>query len=164
MYYWNKDNFEGLLQLAESFEAQDQLQPLAAYCRFRELGLRRDAFNALEQYLDAARSFERATARSAAVQILEANARTKGVHQFLTQPLINRFLLPTLTAWMHEDGNANVPVRWLGILGHDRDLLAKALAMCPEDTPVRKRLIDYALGDVEYATHHLDEIPIHRQR
>lgn len=157
MYYWNKDNFEGLLQLAQQLEADECLKPLASYCRFRERGLRRDAFLALELYLDEARSFDSSTARHAAVQILEANARTQGVHQFLAQPLIKRFLLPTLQGWLQEDANTNIPVRWLGILNRDRGLLARALSMCPDDIPVRKLLVDLALGDVEYATHHLDE-------
>ncbi|MBN3727952.1 hypothetical protein [Burkholderia sp. Ac-20379] len=157
MYYWNQHNFEGLLQLAHALETNDHLKPLAAYCRFRELGLRRDALLALEQYLEEARAFDSATARLAAVHILEAHARTQGVTQFLTQPLVARFLQPTLRAWMQDDANTNVPVRWLGMLDSDRALLARAVAMCPDDTPARKRLIDLLLGDVEYATHHLDE-------
>ncbi|OWT81122.1 MULTISPECIES: hypothetical protein [unclassified Achromobacter] len=157
MYYWNKDNFEGLLQIAQQLEADEHLKPLAAYCRFREQGLRREAFRALDLYLEASRSFDSATARLAATQILEANALAPSVHHFLAQPLIKRFLLPTLQAWMQEDAGTNVPVRWLGILNRDRELLARALSLCPDDVPVRKQLIDFALGDVDFATHHLDE-------
>jgi len=157
MYYWNNENFEGLLQLAQQLEANEHLKPLATYCRYRELGLRRDALLVLELYLEESRSFDSSTARLAAVQILEANARTQGVHQFLAQPLIKRFLLPTLQAWMQEDANTNIPVRWLGILNRDHELLTRALSMCPSDIPVRKLLIDFAFGDVDYATHHLDE-------
>ncbi|ALM85992.1 hypothetical protein ASB57_26290 [Bordetella sp. N] len=157
MYYWNKDNFEGLLQIAQQLEADEHLKPLAAYCRFRELGLRRDAFLALERYLEETRSFDSSTARLATTQILEINARTQGVHHFLAQPLIKRFLLPTLEAWMREDTNACAPVRWLGMLNRDRELLARALSMCPDDVPVRTLLIDFAIGDVDHATHHLDE-------
>jgi hypothetical protein len=71
--------------------------------------------------------------------------------------LLNRFLRPTLQQWRDADPRANPPLRWLGILDHDGDLLREALAMRPEDTPVRKILIDFALGHVEYATHHLGE-------
>ncbi|WP_198952858.1 MULTISPECIES: hypothetical protein [unclassified Achromobacter] len=95
MYYWNRDNFEGLLQIAQQLEADKHLNPLGAYCRFRELGLWRDAFQALERYLEETRSFDSSTARLATTQILEINARAHGVHHFLAQPLVKRFLLPT---------------------------------------------------------------------
>ncbi|KVX39867.1 hypothetical protein WL04_09025 [Burkholderia ubonensis] len=157
MYYWNQRNFEGLLKLAEAFDACPELKPLADYCRFREQGLRRYAFAALERFLDASRSFDSTTARRAAIDILEANARTSEAHQFLAQPLTARFLLPTLQTWMHEEPDANLPVRWLGILERDDALLAGALAMCPDDMPVRKMLIGHALDSVDFATHHLDE-------
>lgn len=157
MYYWNKDNFEGLLTLAQSLDAHSDLKPLASYCRYREKGLRREAFSALEGFLVASRSFDSATARRAAIEILEANSRTSESHQFLTQPLTARFLVPTLKAWMEEDAGATLPVRWLGILHRDPELLTRALALCPEDRPVRTILIDFALGWADHATHHLDE-------
>ncbi|WP_257010377.1 hypothetical protein [Burkholderia ubonensis] len=157
VYYWNQHNFEGLLKLAETFDACPELKPLADYCRFREQGLRRHAFAALERFLDASRSFDGTTARRAAIDILEANARTSEAHQFLAQPLTARFLLPTLQTWMHEEPDANLPIRWLGILKRDNALLAGALAMCPDDTPVRTMLIERALDFVDFATHHLDE-------
>ncbi|PCE32605.1 hypothetical protein [Burkholderia ubonensis] len=157
MYYWNQPNFEGLLKLAEEFDAHPDLKPLASYCRFREQGLRRDAFAALEGFLVASRAFDSATARRAAVDILEANARTSEAHQFLTQPLTARFLFPTLQTWRVEAPHANLPVRWLGILKRDDALLAGALAMCPDDTPVRKMLVEHALDSADFGTHHLDE-------
>lgn len=157
MYYWNKTNFEGLLSLADSLDAHPELGPIAGYCRYREQGLRREAFAELERFLVASRSFDSVTARGAALEILEANARIPESHQFLTHPLTARFLEPTLRSWMEEDAGAHLPVRWLGLLTRDPDLLNKALSACPEDLPVRKILIGFALGWADYATHHLDE-------
>lgn len=157
MYYWNNDNFEGLLALAESLDAHSDLKPLASYCRYREQGLRREAFSALERFLVASSSFDSAAARRAAIEILEANSRSSKTHQFLTQPLTARFLVPTLKAWMEEDAVTTLPVRWLGMLNRDPELLTRALSGFPEDMPVRRMLIDFALGGVDYATHHLDE-------
>lgn len=157
MHYWNKANFQGLLAVADCLEARPELKLLANYCRYREQGLRRAAFAELEAFLAASRCFGSTTARSAAVEVLEANMRISGAHQFMTQPLIARFLMPTLKAWMEEDAEANLPVRWLGMLDRDAELLNRALVACPEDMPVRKILIDFALGWVDHATHHLDE-------
>ena len=157
MYYWNRENFEGLLELSRELDAHPDRAPLANYCRLRDKGLRRDAFSALEQFLEAARSFDSATARAATVEILETNARASRTHQFLTQPLVARFLKPTLQAWMDDEPTASTPVRWLGILSRDNRLLCKALSVCPEDIPVRRMLVDSALSFADYATHHLDE-------
>jgi hypothetical protein len=157
VYYWNKQNFEGLTELSQELTRHPNLDLLAQYCTFREQGLRREAFSTLERFLVAAQSFDSLTARSAALNILELNARAVKVHQFLTQPLITRFLTPTLEAWIRAEPETSAPVRWLGILAHDDALLDKALAMRPEDTPVRKLLIKRDLSWAEFATHHLDE-------
>lgn len=157
MWYWNKRNFEGLSNLAQELDSHPNLTALATYCRLREKGLRREAFSALEAFLIGTRSFDIAAARSAAVAILEANARASGTRQFLTQPLISRFLLPTLRSWMDNEPVASTPVRWLGMLLRDDELLDRALSMCPEDAPVRSMLIERELSSAWYATHHLDE-------
>jgi hypothetical protein len=157
MHYWNKANFDGLARLSEELEVHPNLRSLASYCRLREKGLRREAMATLELFLTASQSFDKATARSSAVQILELNEQAREAHQFLTQPLISRFLVPTLQAWSDDEPKASVPVRWLGMLFRDSDLLTKALVMCPEDLPVRKLLIERNISHAEHATHHLDE-------
>lgn len=45
----------------------------------------------------------------------------------------------------------------LGLLNRDPELLNRALSGFPEDMAVRRILIDFALGGVGHATHHLDE-------
>jgi hypothetical protein len=157
MYYWNRPNFEGLSKLAEELDGDAHLRLVASYCRYRQKGLRREAFSALEQFLVAARSFDTAAARAATAKILELNARTSEVHQFLTHPLLTRFLVPTLSKWMDDEPAASIPIRWLGMILRDSGLLEKALSMHPGDTPVRKRLIESDLALADYATHHLDE-------
>src|SRR5690349_22122100 len=106
MHYWNKANFDGLARLSEELEVYPNLRSLASYCRLREKGLRREAMATLELFLTAAQSFDKATARSSAIQILELNERTREAHQFLTQPLISRFLVPTLQAWSEDEPKA----------------------------------------------------------
>jgi hypothetical protein len=68
--------------------------------------------------------------------------RTAEAHQFLAQPLVTQFLIPTLRAWIDDEPAKSVPVRWLGMLSRDNELLDRALSMCPEDIPVRKMLIE----------------------
>ena len=41
MYYWNKDNFEGLLEIAEEFKSRSGYDLFAEYCLLREKGLKK---------------------------------------------------------------------------------------------------------------------------
>jgi hypothetical protein len=155
--YWNQANFEGLTQLACALDEDARLSLLAEYCRAREQGLRRQALAALEAFLDASARWNAETARAACQTLLELHARTPASHQFLAQPLLARFILPTLDRWLSEVPDSQIAVRWLAILHRDRHLLEQALAMAPADVAVRRHLADWVLSDVEYATHHLVE-------
>jgi hypothetical protein len=157
MYYWNQDNFEGLERLADELASLPGLQALADYARARSRGLRREAFAALDGFLRNTPAPETPPARELALQIIELHAQTREAHQFLAQPLLARFLLPTLRAWIDSEPTAHAPLRWLGLLQNDGDLLRRALAACAEDVAVRNRLIGFALGAADYAMHHLDE-------
>jgi hypothetical protein len=157
MHYWNQRNFEGLREIAEALEADPRLAPLAEYCRQRERGLRREAFDALESFLRASENLPAAEARDACQRILEVHARTPDAHQFLAHPLRVRFVHPVLEAWISEEPESQIALRWLGILRMDAQLLARALALRPDDVPVRRRLADWHLSVVHHATHHLVE-------
>lgn len=157
MHYWNQQYFEGLEWLAEELASLAGLQGVADYARARSKGLRREAFAALDGFLTSAPAPDTSAARELALRILELHGRVRDAHQFLAQPLRTRFLLPTLRAWVDDEPTAHQPLRWLGLLQGDGDFLRRALAVRPDDVPVRYRLIDFALGHVEYATHHLNE-------
>lgn len=157
MYYWNQDNFEGLERLADELASLPGLQALADYARARSRGLRREAFAALEGFLRNAPAPDSLPARELSLQILTLHSQTREAHQFLAQPLLARFLLPTLQTWIDGEPTAHAPLRWLGLLQNDGDLLRRALATASDDVAVRYRLIDFALGAADYAMHHLDE-------
>lgn len=157
MYYWNQDNFEGLIQVAAALDGSPLTTPLAEYCRLREKGLRRQAFQAMDAFLTLARQWDAATAREVTQRILELNARTPRAHQFLCQPLLTRFVKPTLENWLIEDDRSQIALRWLGILSGDFELLRKALDLKPEDIPVRQKLVNRLLDYPDFVTHHIGE-------
>lgn len=157
MHYWNQENFEGLERLADELASLPGLQALADYARARSRGVRREAFAALEGFLRHAPAPDSPPARELSLQILTLHRQTREAHQFLAQPLLARFLVPTLQAWIDSEPTAHAPLRWLGLLQNDGGLLRRALAAGPDDVAVRYRLIDFALGAADYATHHLDE-------
>lgn len=157
MHYWNKDNFEGLASLAAGLALRDDFASLAEYCRLREAGLRREAFAALASFLACADTWSKEQSQEAVDAVLALHFRTPGCHQFLSQPLLARFVFPVLQRWAADESEAITPVRWLAILRRDPKLLAKALANDPDDMVVRRMLIERRLYAVDYATHHLGE-------
>jgi hypothetical protein len=157
VYYWNKDNFEGLLAVANALDDIPQLRPLAIYCRLRERGLRRQALHVLRDFLSVAAAWKTDTAREFVVSILELHARVPDAHTFMTQPLWNELVFPVLDEWHATSPDAAVSLRWLGLLRRDTDLLRRTLSTLPNDVPVRRALVNSALSDVDFATHHLDE-------
>ena len=143
VHYWNKDNFQGLKDLSIALDAHLPLQRLAEYCRYREQGLRRQAFAALDQFLAEAAGWKQSDARVTCLTILDLHRRTPAVHQFLTHPLLSRLLIPTLEAWIGDEPEAAVPLRWLGILTGREDFVCRALAVAPEDTIARRYLVGH---------------------
>ncbi|KAF1719712.1 hypothetical protein [Pseudoxanthomonas wuyuanensis] len=157
MYYWNKDNFEGLASLAAGLAARKDFAHLAEYCRLREAGLRREAFAALNTFLACADTWESKKSQDAVNAVLTLYYRTPGCHQFLTQPLLNRFVYPALQRWSEDNPESIAPVRWLAILRRDPELLGRVLVADPTDVAIRRMVIERHLSSVDYATHHLNE-------
>ena len=157
MHYWNKDNFEGLAALAADLAVRDDFAHLAEFCRLREAGLRRDAFAALNTFLAFADTWKSEKSQDAVNAVLTLYCRNPGCHQFLTQPLLNRFVYPVLQRWSEDEPESIAPVRWLAILRRDRETLGMVLAADPSDSAIRRMLIERQLSSVDYATHHLSE-------
>lgn len=157
MGYWNKDNFDGLLGLADVLEADPNLAAFADYCRLRERGLRKAAMASVRNASTQAASLDPAKAREAAARLLELAISFRDAHQFLSHPLREIFLLPVIRQWFRDEPEAAHPNRWLGFLLCDSSHFERALIADPEDDYSRGRLIDNALDDVDYAVHHLSE-------
>jgi hypothetical protein len=148
-HYWNRDNFVGLAKLAELLRSDASLTDLAEYCRLREDGRRREAFARLDNFLSTAAAWSLESKREAALKILSAHAAVSAAHQFLTTPLRRRFLEPVLTEWCQSEPEASLPVRWLGLLLRDQEILQKALTLDPRDDQVRIALAQLFVAAVD---------------
>jgi hypothetical protein len=156
LHYWNKAHFECLAELAVELASAPHLEGLAEYCKLRGLGLRKEAFSSLDRFLDEASALPEMERRNAVISLLEAHARAPNAHTLLTWPLMNALIIPTLEGWLKQQ-EAPAAVHWLGVLQRDAALLRRAIELDQHDLPARRKLIDFALSEVEYATHHLGE-------
>jgi len=157
MYYWNKDSFVGLLELAHELEARAELAALAEYCVLREKGLRAQSLSRLKDFLNESVLWNTNLARRNVLIILQANARNRSAHQFMTYPLLKQLIYPTLERWIAEEPTAVEPLRWLGLLRSDTGALRRALSLAPNDIPVRRSLVNFELDVADHSTHHLSE-------
>jgi hypothetical protein len=155
VHYWNRDNFEGLAALASALREHPHLGHLGEYCARRERGLRRQALSALDAFLAEAETWS----DDAASRNLCRRARAPRPHA-KRAPVSGAAVARALSHPHARElgrGGARQPQRWLGLLERDPERLARALSLAPDDVPVRRRLVDLLLGDVDFPPHHLGD-------
>lgn len=72
-------------------------------------------------------------------------------HRLLPDPLMRKFIVPTIDQWKKDEPNNPEPLRWTGILND----LIRAVEIDPSCDQTRQRLISKILGFVGYWTHEL---------
>lgn len=161
MHYWNKDNFESLIQIAAHLRQTKELVLLADYCEWREKGLRKQALAAVRRFLDESAVLSEERKLELAIFVLELHWAIPQAHQFLTHPLQHEFILPTLRKAAHPGNSAfrNLALlqAWSGGGEEDRNALSLVLQHDPFDIMVRKKLVSMLLNEADFAMHHLHE-------
>jgi hypothetical protein len=157
MYYWNKDNFEGLEDIARSLRDSTDVKDFSDYCRLRAEGLRKQAFGALTRFLFQALNWEFEERRNFVDWLLTVQYNNPRVHQLIPQPLKEKLVEPTLIEWTQYQPESPIPHRWRGVYFGEFEELERALALDATDLVARSVAASRLLSDVEYATHHLCE-------
>ncbi len=157
MWYWNDNNLEGLLAVAESIADDPTLQDFAQYCHYREQGLWQEAFRALAQFIAQVGRWPFPQRKRFVDWVLMIKFRQPHIHQLLPHPLIEGIIRPTLMEWSQVDPRDPVPLRWRGVFLSERQALEEAVVLAPREEIARIVLIDRLIGDIEYATHHLPD-------
>ncbi|MBX9804747.1 MAG: hypothetical protein K2Y18_03210 [Alphaproteobacteria bacterium] len=163
---WRESAFQALLNFNEELKKYPDFILLAEYADLREQGLRKQAFNKLNEFIIAASSFEESK-KLELVQIICQMKLGSGRNSFLLdpQPLVTQVIVPTLRQWIVEQPKNFEPLKWLGLFFYhysdDSDdnlyftYLEQSLALNPKDDVVRKVLIERYIDYLDYAMHHL---------
>ena len=158
MHFGNKEKFEGLEVIAASLSGDKRFSELTEYCRLRERGLRPQAIQMMDRFIENSRSLPLAERIERINVILEIAVRSPGVHQFLSWPLKSMLVQPGLAEWLEAEPNSTAALRWDGWLNGNTSSLEKALDADPHDVFVRKLLIDWEyLSTIEFAIHHVSD-------
>lgn len=156
MYYWNKDNFEGLRHIGEAYAAREGFAGFSQYCLLREKGLKKPALKALDEFLAATRSLEMTQQRAVACEIAHVAFANVNAHQLMAYAL-STFLIEVLRAWCDEGPALAEPYRWMGKLTGESAWLQAALAHDPQDQLALRALALDELMLVDHMAHHLEE-------
>lgn len=164
-----------LLTVADLASTNSKWHHFAEYCRLREAGLRKDAFDALGVFLRAAAAWSFDERREFVAWLCERLFELGGDSYGITpQPLQISLVEPTLAQWAATDVQDSTPCRWAGYyfpnvaypslvsFGQSApyapiDHLREALRRQPEDELARIRLADAMIYGVDFACHHLPE-------
>jgi hypothetical protein len=155
MYYWNKENFEGLLEIAEALKNKNGYEYFAEYCLLREKGLNKPAVKAIREFVVQISKTDLQNQRSVAVDLAQLAYWRRDVHQIMSHPL-KVFITDVLKGWCLTE-STELPFTWLGYMTGNQNYYIKALEQNSKDQVALTRLAYSALDDVDYQTHHLCE-------
>lgn len=153
MWYWNSESFEGLKSVYDNLKGNPKYLNYANYCKFKEQGLRKQAFNFLNEFISSAVNWdlkERYCFVEILMNILNSNPH---IHGLIPQPLDTKLVQLTLHEWIKENESDPSGYRWLG----GEDNWRKALTLDPQDKISEKRLIKRIIYNVYFSTHHMPD-------
>ena len=156
MWYWNKENFEGLQQLAAQMRTTPGCEKFADYCDQRSRGLRKPALKILDEFLQVFDSWNEADRRIWADSLMRLHLNHAEVHQLIAHPLEIKLIF-TFESWAKAVTTEASPRRWLGVLTNQPEHFKAALESEPGDEYSLWRLADAHIGDAEYACHHIPD-------
>lgn len=154
MYYWNQDNFEGLLAAAAELRKTPELATLADYCELKEKGLRQQAIAASRAFVAQARTLPPERQVALALSLMDMQDALPQAYQFLNSVVKHGFIRPVLQANMDADDAARS--RWV-VLDHDVPGMRELLRRHPGNALVWRHLLGFDLNHANFAMHHLDE-------
>lgn len=156
MHYWNKTNFNGLKEIADTLQHNRGYEGYARYCLLREKGLKKEALIELRSFIAQARMLPIEEQRSVACKLAELYFHNRDVHQLLPQPA-TAYLEEVLQQWCSEYPSSPEPYRWCGVVCGNEEFFELALREDPEDVISLSRLALQELQNIDFATHHLSE-------
>lgn len=156
MYYWNKENFDGLKAVAEHYAENEDFKHFSDYCKYQELGLRKKALQSIKEFVSRIDSLAFENQKGIASEIIELQFFNSNIHQLSSHPLQQK-LIVIFEKWSLEADASADPFRWLGCLKSDPDLFKEALKRDHTDQISIHKLADEYLDRVDYQLHHLGD-------
>ncbi len=155
MSYWNRDNFEGLKSIGETYSAIENYQLFGTYCQQKEQGLKKLAIASIKQFISHSKSRSLQEQREITEELSSLSFHNRNIH-LLSHPL-TVYLKEVLTLWASDEPNNPTPHKWLGYITADISSYEKSLQLSPNDEICIYQITQEYFRQVDYQTHHLSE-------
>ncbi|WBL30339.1 hypothetical protein [Bacillus safensis] len=131
------------------------------YCVRKEQGLRKDALNVLQAFIEEMTENDFEVQREFAAWLFEWIERFEDGHQLLVYPLVNGVIQPVFQTWENVDPLDVRPYRWQGLFVHQGEglpHLLKALELGgSKEQRVIVQICETYLSALWYSFHHIHE-------
>ena len=155
-HYWRKDWYKSLETVVSDSQSVIWYK-YRDYCQAQENGLRKQAFEHLDRFLESICS-QLLENRLAFVRwIMPIAHQSPNFEQLLPYPIIEKLIRITLSQAVEQDPHDPDLLFWTGHLLRDQDLLQKAVEVSSEHVDSRTMLINWILDCPDFATHHLPD-------
>jgi hypothetical protein len=153
-----KDQNIALLTVGNSALKNPEWIDYANYCFDREKGLRKESFKHLDTFLKSTENWS-LDKKIDYVKFLFAffeNVQEADYGPF-PQPLSEKLVKSTLTAWCDTEKIDSSPFRWFGKYYRSEEHLFRALEINPADDLARQVILGWWTYNIYYSVHHLPE-------
>ncbi|MHC5021555.1 MAG: hypothetical protein ACYTGX_15905 [Planctomycetota bacterium] len=145
-----------LLLVGEEALRREEWKEYGQYCVDRERGLRDAAFAKLESFLATASSWEFEQRREFVAWLCsKMDAIDRADYGPFPTPLVERLFKPTLELWIAQEPKNGDLLCLAARYTQDNDRYLEAIKVDPWNQRARLQLAEWAIFDVEDATHHL---------
>lgn len=131
------------------------------YCVRKEQGLRKDALNVLQAFIEEMKENDFEVQRIFTAWLFEWIERFEDGHHLLVYPLVNGVIQPVLQEWENVDPLDVRPYRWQGLFVHQGEgmpYLLKALELGgSKEQRVIVQICEIYLSALWYSFHHIHE-------
>jgi len=126
------------------------------YCKYREQGLRKLAFEQLKLFIEEFKSYD-LSSKIWFTDLILANAESvkDGDYGPMPHTLKEIIIKPTLILWANFEPLNYLPLYWLAKFFYDHDALRKALNINPLEQKPLIQDIEWKIGALYESTHHL---------
>ncbi|MBG9819108.1 hypothetical protein [Bacillus safensis] len=131
------------------------------YCVRKEQGLRKDALNVLQAFIEEMKENDFEVQREFTAWLFEWIERFEDGHHLLVYPLVNGVIQPVFQTWENVDPMDVRPYRWKGLFVHQGEglpHLLKALELGgSKEQRVIVQICEVYLSALWYSFHHIHE-------
>lgn len=156
MYYWNRDNFEGLKSIGDTYSSIKGYELFGKYCLQKEQGLKKLAINSIKSFVIDVKKRSVHEQREIAEELSSLAFWNGKIHQLLSHPLVE-LLKGILENWTTDEPENATPHKWLGYIARDIASYQRALEIDPNDEICLTRIAQSHLNSVDFQSHHLSE-------